>query len=149
VRSVCLPVGISLATSARRKEYEYFLVNSVPILCNRGLMHGEVLYKTAFRDVTPSTAAEGLSLLHYSCFLGLLFNPEDGGSISLRYIDLLLPIFRTTGFSDFVQSSGILQSRKHNVSETGSLSVLRWGGWRHSVLSLRRNWPQSLSISDF
>jgi hypothetical protein len=27
-------------------------------------------------------------------------------------------------------SSGILESRKHNVSETGSVSVLRWEG-RH------------------
>jgi hypothetical protein len=25
-------------------------------------------------------------------------------------------------------SSGILQNRKHDVSETGSVSVLRWGG---------------------
>jgi hypothetical protein len=28
-------------------------------------------------------------------------------------------------------ASGILETRKHNVSETGSVSILRWGGRRH------------------
>jgi hypothetical protein len=33
-------------------------------------------------------------------------------------------------------SSGILKTRKHNVSETGSVSVLMWGGDTYSVGSL-------------
>jgi hypothetical protein len=51
-------------------------------------------------------------------------------------------------------SSGILETRKNNVSETGSVSVLRWGGrhllcwvpykqvtqWLTLVLSKRSNW---------
>jgi hypothetical protein len=32
---------------------------------------------------------------------------------------------RLTEFLDFFPSSGILETRKHNVSETGSVSVLR------------------------
>jgi hypothetical protein len=35
--------------------------------------------------------------------------------------------------------SGILKTRKHNVSETGSVSVLRWWGDTHSVGSLKKN----------
>jgi hypothetical protein len=31
-------------------------------------------------------------------------------------------------------SIGILETRKHNVSETGSVSVLRWGGGKISTL---------------
>jgi hypothetical protein len=41
--------------------------------------------------------------------------------------------FRITGFLDFVRR---LNTRKQNVSETGSVSVLRWG--EDSVGSLRR-----------
>jgi hypothetical protein len=33
-----------------------------------------------------------------------------------------------TGFFGLFPSSGILENRKHDVSETGSLSVVRWGG---------------------
>jgi hypothetical protein len=33
-------------------------------------------------------------------------------------------------------SSGILETRKHNVSETGSVSALRWGGETPTVLGL-------------
>jgi hypothetical protein len=35
--------------------------------------------------------------------------------------------FRITGFLGFVHLPGILNTRKHNVSETGSISVLRSG----------------------
>jgi hypothetical protein len=43
-------------------------------------------------------------------------------------------------------SSGILGTRKHDVSETGSVSVLRCGGGEdtYSVGSLRQSYPQSL-----
>jgi hypothetical protein len=42
-------------------------------------------------------------------------------------------------------SSGILDTRKHNVSETGSVFVLRLvGGDTYSVGSLRKIQPQSL-----
>jgi hypothetical protein len=34
-------------------------------------------------------------------------------------------------------SSGILETRKHNVSETGFVSVLRWEEDTYSVRSLR------------
>jgi hypothetical protein len=34
---------------------------------------------------------------------------------------------RITGFLDFVHRPGILETRKYNVSEAGSVSVLRWG----------------------
>jgi hypothetical protein len=37
---------------------------------------------------------------------------------------------RITGFSYFVHRPVILKTRKHNVRETGSVSVLRWWG-RH------------------
>jgi hypothetical protein len=37
---------------------------------------------------------------------------------------------RVTGVFRPCPSSGILKARKHNVSETGSVSILRWGG-RH------------------
>jgi hypothetical protein len=37
-------------------------------------------------------------------------------------------------------SSDILKAREHNVSETGSVSVLRWGGGdTYSLGSLRKN----------
>jgi hypothetical protein len=36
-------------------------------------------------------------------------------------------MFRITGFLDFFPLSGILETRKHDVSETWFLSVLRWG----------------------
>jgi hypothetical protein len=39
-------------------------------------------------------------------------------------------------------SSGIQENRKHDVSETGSVSILRWGG-RHSVM------PQWLRLARF
>jgi hypothetical protein len=40
-------------------------------------------------------------------------------------------------------SSGIVETRKHNVSETGSVSVLRWEGINtYSVGSLRKSYPQ-------
>jgi hypothetical protein len=35
-------------------------------------------------------------------------------------------------------SSGILETRKHDISETESVSVLRWGG-RHLLRSSFRN----------
>jgi hypothetical protein len=37
--------------------------------------------------------------------------------------------FRDTGFSDFIHRPGIKKQtkEKHDVSETGSVSVLRWG----------------------
>jgi hypothetical protein len=37
---------------------------------------------------------------------------------------------RITGFLALCPSSGIVKTREHNVSETESISVLRWGG-RH------------------
>jgi hypothetical protein len=40
-------------------------------------------------------------------------------------------------------SSYILETRKHNVSETGSVSVLRWGEDTYSVGPLRKSKPQS------
>jgi hypothetical protein len=40
--------------------------------------------------------------------------------------------------------SGVLQSRRHSVSETESVSVLRWReGDNYSVRSLRNNWTSS------
>jgi hypothetical protein len=33
-----------------------------------------------------------------------------------------------TGFLDFSPSASILENRKHDISETGSVSVLRLGG---------------------
>jgi hypothetical protein len=36
-------------------------------------------------------------------------------------------------------SSGILETRKHNVSETGSVSILRWVGRQYSVGSPRNS----------
>jgi hypothetical protein len=43
-------------------------------------------------------------------------------------------------FSGLFSSSGILNTRKHNVSETGSVSILRRGeGDTYSVGSLRRS----------
>jgi hypothetical protein len=42
-------------------------------------------------------------------------------------------------------SSGIPLNRKHSVSETGSVSVLRWGdGDTYSVGSIRKSRPQSM-----
>jgi hypothetical protein len=42
-------------------------------------------------------------------------------------------------------SSGVINIRKYNVSETGSVSVFRWGEEdTNSVGSLRNSWPQSL-----
>jgi hypothetical protein len=35
---------------------------------------------------------------------------------------------RITGFLDFFPSSGVLETRKHDVLETGSVFVLRCGG---------------------
>jgi hypothetical protein len=48
----------------------------------------------------------------------------------------LLWTLRITGFSEFCPSSGILETRKHNVSETGSVSVLSWGGETPTLLGL-------------
>jgi hypothetical protein len=40
-------------------------------------------------------------------------------------------------------SSGILKTKEHNVSETGSVSVLRWGGEdTYSVGPIRKSQPQ-------
>jgi hypothetical protein len=43
-------------------------------------------------------------------------------------------------------SSGILETRKHNISETGSVCVLRWGEEdTYSVGSLRKSWSSDCS----
>jgi hypothetical protein len=41
----------------------------------------------------------------------------------------MMLIFRDIGFSDFIHRPGIKKQskEKHDVSETGSVSVLRWG----------------------
>jgi hypothetical protein len=46
-------------------------------------------------------------------------------------------------------SSGILETRKHSISETGSVSVLRWGGKTPTLLGPleRANLKQSLALS--
>jgi hypothetical protein len=36
-------------------------------------------------------------------------------------------------------SSGVLETRKHNVSETGSISILRWEGERILLTKFRKN----------
>jgi hypothetical protein len=36
-----------------------------------------------------------------------------------------------TGFMDFVHTPEFQITIEHNVSETGSVSILRWGGGRH------------------
>jgi hypothetical protein len=43
---------------------------------------------------------------------------------------------RITGFLDFFPSSGILETRKHDVSETGFVSVLRWKGGGENTYSV-------------
>jgi hypothetical protein len=52
------------------------------------------------------------------------------------------------GVSGLRQSSGIPNTRKHNGSETGSVSVFRWReGDAYSVGSRRKSQPQSLDKS--
>jgi hypothetical protein len=43
---------------------------------------------------------------------------------------------RTSGFFGLFPSSGILATRRHDVSETGSLSVLRCGGGGRQVIEI-------------
>jgi hypothetical protein len=49
----------------------------------------------------------------------------------------LIPIilYRIIGFFGLFPSSGILETRKHDVSETGSVSDLRWRGGRRHLLT--------------
>jgi hypothetical protein len=53
--------------------------------------------------------------------------------------------FQNYWVSALCPSSGILDNRKHNVPETESVPVLRWGdGDTYFVGSLRKSWPQTL-----
>jgi hypothetical protein len=68
------------------------------------------------------------STLHASCMNGLTINMHV---TSLGDFDAkLYAELRITAVFGLCRSSGILETRKHNVSETGSLSVLKWGGGR-------------------
>jgi hypothetical protein len=60
---------------------------------------------------------------------------------------MYLPSLYTQNYGVFGlhPSSCILETRKHNVSETGSVSVLKWD--TYSIGSLRKSWPQSLDKS--
>jgi hypothetical protein len=85
--------------------------------------------------------------LYYSRYASLLlkvklrFTAEENNRISLWNLfptqaystNLAGPLFCAQNYWVFglCPSSGILETRKHNVSETGSVSVLKWGGGIH------------------
>jgi hypothetical protein len=65
---------------------------------------------------------------------------------------ILTMVFNTQNYwvSELCPTSRILNTRKNNVSETGSVSVLRWGdGDTYSVGSLRKSKPLSLETLCF
>jgi hypothetical protein len=53
----------------------------------------------------------------------------------------LTMVYNTQNYWGFglCPSSGILKTRKHNVSETGSIYVLRWGGDTYPIMSPRKS----------
>jgi hypothetical protein len=55
----------------------------------------------------------------------------------IRFWRVLTMVYNTQDYCVFwtFPSSGILETRKHDVSETGSVSVLRWKGGRRQLLS--------------
>jgi hypothetical protein len=83
-----------------------------------------------------------VTIIFPSIFIGGFYT-----EFQVRFWRVLTMVYNTENYCvlGLCPSSGILEARKHNVSETGSVSVLRWGGEdTYSVGSLRTNFTHSM-----
>jgi hypothetical protein len=97
-------------------------------------------------------SCEHINEIFKSCFLRTCSHPDAARYVTgvnivkrartLHIISLVMPMefflivlhikfFQNYCVFGLSQWSGILETRKHNASETGTVSVLRWGGGRH------------------